>query len=302
MYKLSEIVGKNVVSLYEAKNTGTLVNVLFDKNLTKIKYFEVFSDEDEDISRKFFSPDVVGAMENDAVVIKNCGKMMSRFSIPPVYVPGPVNAAVYNPSGVALGRVTDVTLDGFSVTEINVGDLSFPPSDVLSKSDEILIINDTGEKIRLTPPAKKVPSAKDAPALTVKAHAAEASREAPAVQYPAEYASAAAVSSAPEAEIQLQPEISVKASALPAVEAAERPTGIDVPKKLSGGNVSVTKTPAFDDNKSLGYAFLLGKLVTRTIYRDDGSILFNEGSYIDEEGIEQAGSANKLVQLALHSK
>ena len=37
MYKLSEIVGKNVVSLYEAKNTGTLVNVLCEKDLTKIK-------------------------------------------------------------------------------------------------------------------------------------------------------------------------------------------------------------------------------------------------------------------------
>lgn len=302
MYKLSEIVGKNVVSLYEAKNTGTLVNVLFDKNLTKIKYFEVFSDEDEDISRKFFSPDVVGAMENDAVVIKNCGKMMSRFSIPPVFVPGPVNAAVYNPSGVALGRVTDVTLDGFSVTEINVGELSFAPSDVLSKSDEILIINDTGEKIRLTPPVKKVPSAKEAPAFTVKAHAAEAAPEAPAVQSAAEYAPAAAAERATEPETQPQSEITVKASALPSVDAAEQPANVDVPKKLSGGNVSVTKTPAFDDNKSLGYAFLLGKLVTRTIYRDDGSVLFNEGSYIDETGIEQAGSANKLVQLALHSR
>ena len=53
MYKLSEIIGKNVVSLFEAENTGTLVNVLFDKNLCKIRYFEVFSDEEEDVKRKF---------------------------------------------------------------------------------------------------------------------------------------------------------------------------------------------------------------------------------------------------------
>ena len=157
MYKLSEIIGKSVIGTFEAKNVGTLMNALFDRSLTKIRWFEVLSDDETDAERTYFEPPAVSAMNGDAVMLKNCGKLTGRFSLAPVFVPAPVNAAAYSPTGKALGRVTDLTLDGFSVRSISVGDREFPPEAVLSRSDDVIIINDTGEKIRLVPPKIKVP-------------------------------------------------------------------------------------------------------------------------------------------------
>ena len=48
MYKLSEIIGKSVIGTFEAKNVGTLMNALFDRSLTKIRWFEVLSDDETD--------------------------------------------------------------------------------------------------------------------------------------------------------------------------------------------------------------------------------------------------------------
>ena len=331
MYKLSEIIGKNVVSLFEAENTGTLVNVLFDKNLNKIRYFEVFSDEEEDVKRKFFDPPAVSSLCNDAVVIKNGGRLLSRFSIPPSFIPGPVNAAVYNPFGVALGRVTDVTLDGFNVVEINVGDKSFAPSAVLSKSEEILIINDTDEKIRLVPPVKKIPSPHEAAARTVKINSsmtvtattdesAHVEDNAAAIK-PADTAlSVSVITESAEAEKSTllqenaaEPQArtgEARVTAMPVTqpelkqtkEEVPPPAEVDVYKKIPVENVFVTRAPAAEDNKTPGYAFLIGKKLTRTIMLDDGTVLAAEGSEIDEKTLEKAGSANKLVLLALHSR
>ena len=322
MYKLSEIIGKNVVSLFEAENTGTLVNVLFDKNLCKIRYFEVFSDEEEDVKRKFFDPSAVSSLYNDAVVIKNGGRLLSRFSIPPSFVPGPVNAAVYNPFGVALGRVTDVTLDGFSVVEINVGEKSFAPSKVLSKSEEILIINDTDEKIRLVPPVKKIPSPHESAARTVKVNsAAPSDKEEVTTGADAQNAKNAETSlnepdteketSSPENAdtAQVRP-VEARVTSMPITDAEIKeskeqvtlPSEVDVYKKIPVENVMVTRAPAADDNKTPGYSFLIGKKLTRTLLLDDGTVLADEGSEIDERTLEKAGSANKLVLLALHSR
>ena len=80
------------------------------------------------------------------------------------------------------------------------------------------------------------------------------------------------------------------------------PSEVDVYKKIPVENVMVTRAPAADDNKTPGYSFLIGKKLTRTLLLDDGTVLADEGSEIDEKTLEKAGSANKLVLLALHSR
>ena len=78
MYKLSEIIGKSVIGTFEAKNVGTLMNALFDRSLTKIRWFEVLSDDETDAERTYFEPPAVSAMNGDAVMLKNCGKLTRR--------------------------------------------------------------------------------------------------------------------------------------------------------------------------------------------------------------------------------
>lgn len=276
MYKLSEIIGKSVIGTFEAKNVGTLMNALFDRSLTKIRWFEVLSDDETDAERTYFEPPAVSAMNGDAVMLKNCGKLTGRFSLAPVFVPAPVNAAAYSPTGKALGRVTDLTLDGFSVRSISVGDREFPPEAVLSRSDDVMIINDTGEKIRLVPPKIKVPEPSEATSAEVV--------------ITAETAGAAPGETRAEAPIE-------------ADESPAAPEKIDLPGKIPYSNVSVTKSPATrDDARLAGYAFLIGKLVTKTLTADDGEVLVREGDRVTEVNLRRTEQAGKLVRLALHSR
>lgn len=287
MYKLSEIIGKSVIGTFEAKNVGTLMNALFDRGFSKLRWFEVLGDDETDAERTYFEPPAVSAMDGDAIMLKNCGKLTGRFSLAPVFVSAPVNAAVYSPTGKALGRVTDVTLDGFTVTAINVGDLAFSPDAVLSRSDDVMIVNDTGEKIRLIPPKVKVPEPSEADNATVAINAAE-------TENPADESAPAAV------KVTAMPK--VKTEPAPDTQTAEPGEKIGLPGKVPYSNVSVTKSPATRDARLAGYAFLIGKLVTKTLTSEDGEIVVEAGGRVTESDLKRTEQAGKLVQLALHTK
>ena len=63
MSKISEIISKQVVSLYEAKIVGTVVNVTFDEKLSKLKSFIVI-DEDSEEEYELSFKDVYAEKEN----------------------------------------------------------------------------------------------------------------------------------------------------------------------------------------------------------------------------------------------
>ena len=184
--------------------------------------------------------------------------------------------------------MTDITLDGFSVTEINVGELAFSPDAVLSSSDDVMIVNDTGEKIRLVPPKTRIPD-------------------------PVEAAGIKAVISSAAPKATAMPEVAPSRSAIdgeaePSDETPGGENAPDIPEKpiLPGkipySNVSVTKSPLTGDAKRAGYAFLIGKLVTKTLTADDGGIVVEAGSRVTEDDLSRTEQAGKLVQLALHTK
>ena len=280
MYNLSEVIGKKAIGLYEAAFAGKISDARLDKTLTKIKYFEVIKDGE----RKFFAPECVTEIGSDAVMLKNLGKLSGRFSVPPVFAPSPVGTPVFNQSGNSLGAVTDVTVDGCTVKEIIVSGVGYTPEKILSRSDELIIINDSGKKVRLIPPVTKVPSPETGENITVKTHTVKP--PVPVI--------------VPEQNDKTQ---SAKVTTMPSVDIpVAEPKPVTVPKLLNGDNVSVAASGASDDKRASGYAFLLGKTVTKAIKTDDGAIIFSEGDTVDETGLTAATNANKLVQLALHSR
>ena len=76
MSKISEIISKQVVSLYEAKIVGTVVNVTFDEKLSKLKSFIVI-DENSDEEYELSFKDVYA--EKDSLVIKNQTKLKGVY-------------------------------------------------------------------------------------------------------------------------------------------------------------------------------------------------------------------------------
>ena len=74
MSKISEIISKQVVSLYEAKFVGTVSNVVFDEKLSKLKSFIVL-EENEDRELELSIKDVFYFKDN--IVVKNQDKLKS---------------------------------------------------------------------------------------------------------------------------------------------------------------------------------------------------------------------------------
>ncbi len=149
MQKLSELIGKKVLSLYEAREEGTLISCQLNPSLTKISYFELVSEEND--ASLFFSPSALFAL-SECAVLKNSALLSSRSKLTLSSVPCPINFPVYSPFGKSLGFVSDLIIEQSEVKAIEVGEKSFAPSAVLRRGEELLIINDGEEKIKLTPP------------------------------------------------------------------------------------------------------------------------------------------------------
>lgn len=267
MYKLSEILGKKAIALYEATELGEVQGVLLDKTLTKIRYFSVKPKNDND-AVLFFPCASVASLSFDALALKNKSRGVNRFSLPQVYASVPLGKTVYSHEGKLYGRITEVQAEGSDVVSISAGDFTFEPACVLSSSDEILIVNDGTARVRLVPPVTAVPKPENAVQATVYTGTSPS--------------------------IPSNGETVDTTEELPAQPAISEPTA---PKK--GSVTAAAVSPG--DNKEIGYSFLIGRVASRSITGNNGAII-TEGETITKEHLALARSSDKLVQLALHSK
>lgn len=264
MNKLTDILQKKVISVFEAQNVGVIADILFDKKLNAVKYLLVRRDSADDVSEKYIPFKEAGALFADAVTVKNLSKVLTRWSIAPVYERSPLSLPVYNHEGKALGQVDEVVFEGVTVTSILVGERQFSPDCILSKSDEMIVLNDGEDKIKLTPPPKMPKVSRHAPkTVTVS--------------------------------------VGAKPPAPPETANSDTPNDIRVPVRIGEDKTSVTKTPPEGDVKQTGYAFLIGKTMTKPI-SDENGLLIDADGIIDEDTVKRAKQANKLVHLALYSR
>ncbi len=149
MRKISEFLGKPLISLADAACIGFVSNVWFDCKLKKAKLVEVVNDEGEP-ERVFLPFDKIVA-DADAAVLKSGNGGLPEPTA--TAVPCPINRPCFNISGEALGTLTDVTLDGAAVLELVCGDKTFTPNELLTVGKTLCILNDTGKPYKL--PAKK---------------------------------------------------------------------------------------------------------------------------------------------------
>ncbi len=253
MFKLSEMLNKDVIGLYEAKRVGRISGALFDKDLKRLKYFELTSPD----GRAYFAPKEIFGCGKDAVTLKNLSGVIDRYALPPTYTDALIGRAAYTPNGDLIGSIGDVTADGTRVIGITVGESELAPEKLLSVSDDMVIFAE-GERFRLVPPKKRTSTPKTAAKPTTE------------------------TAETVETVMPEQKQTAVQT--------------VDVPVRVS------SETRPEDVGRAMGYAFLLGKIVTRTVMGDNGVVVAAEGSVIDEKKLTAAEQAGKLVQLALHSR
>lgn len=156
MYRVSDLLSKPLITLADARYEGTVGNIYFDNRLRRGKYIELF-DEDENPEQRFVELNKVN-IGVDAAVIAHDGYLTCEWNSElDNLAPNPINASAYNPDGKSLGRVTDVLMDGTTVTGFEVSGVVMPADTLLSYSKNLLIFNDTGKPVKLAKPKPKIP-------------------------------------------------------------------------------------------------------------------------------------------------
>ncbi len=134
MCKLSEIIGKNALSLWDATSLGKIKNAVCDAGLKKITALETENGN-------FFPVSEVVAFGADTIVVS------SYSSSPNEGLPFPINTLVYTVSGTLWGAVYDLEFKGDKIISVLVPDNKFDGSKIVSRSDELIIVNDGNKRI-----------------------------------------------------------------------------------------------------------------------------------------------------------
>ena len=99
MQKLSDLIGKKVLSLFDAKEEGTLISCYLSPALDKIVYFEIVCEEND--TSLFFSTNALFSID-ECVMLKNSSFLSPRSGLSLLNVACPINLPVYSPQGKTL--------------------------------------------------------------------------------------------------------------------------------------------------------------------------------------------------------
>jgi len=144
MKKVSDILGKNIISIFEGKKIGIIGNAAFDKKLKKLKSLIIYDDDSENIDR-LLVPAACIALEGNAIMIKNLEKVTHDFVEEDC---NPMNAGVYNLNGDFLGKVNEILIDeeSLSIHSLEVEGASFLQEQIVSSDFKTIVIKNTGEE------------------------------------------------------------------------------------------------------------------------------------------------------------
>ncbi len=145
MYKVTNIISKPVINLYNGMCEGTVKNICFDTELKRAKHLILFNDsEDEEVLLDITKVFCIG---DSAITIKNNSGITPLIFAPRVVYNNPINNIVYSLEGNYLGQVKDVILStNFKIEEISVGDATYDSKSVISYNNDNLVINSSGIK------------------------------------------------------------------------------------------------------------------------------------------------------------
>ena len=320
MIQLSELIGKELICLKTASAVGTIGNVVFDKRLRTAKYLQILNGGDTEPEVQYAELRRVKGLTSDACTVNYTSSVFCRWNRPFAGVVSPINCACFNQDGRLLGRVRDIFLepDSKAVTTILVDETEYSPCRLLSYSDQMLILNDSGKPIRLAAPkTQRVPKVTKSE-VRVKVHEAprNAGQKIQKTAEPQKYAADLLLTDAKnetkrtgatrenDGQKHERRGDTLKATLPPPLAPPDSTDArIGLPARIPPENTEVSRSPqAKPQALNPAYAFLLGKTLSRPILSADGSIIIPEKTVITEETILQARRHEKLVHLALYAE
>lgn len=147
MYKVSDLLGKPLLSLCEAKFLGTIANIYFDAKMSKGTFLKLYTLEDE---IAFLPLIKLMNIQNDAAVVKNEDGITENGE----GLVNPINSLAFNQDGKSLGVVNDIIMDGSKVMAFVIDGKETGAVNLISAGN-LLVFNDTGKPVKLKPTVRR---------------------------------------------------------------------------------------------------------------------------------------------------
>ena len=154
--KASELIGSRVLALDTAKICGIICDIIPSPDYKKIPAVEVLMEDENDCEKKYLELKKCMGFREGTITVKRASDLVMCYSAP---ASSPINLPAYGENGENYDRVSDVvTDDKRNVIALNVSEKSFPPADILSYSEELIVFRLPGSKTRISKQKKKIPS------------------------------------------------------------------------------------------------------------------------------------------------
>lgn len=282
MKRVSDFLGKPVLSLYESVTVGIVKDVIFDKSFKKLKWVVLFSENEFEEEQIVNVTDIFSFGEG-AIVIKNnaCIEMNNTTMDEPN---NPINNRVYTAQGRYVGTVEDVEIDEKNnIVGICLSDKStFDLGKVVTSGKDAMIIQEEGKEIRLANFRKR-----GVPLSTTSRQKVEIMQE-------------------EEVEISDEENNTVgedeTAQSYIEGDQKETPQGTivtpikQIRKRVILEENSMPKKATTNDN------FLLNRKVEKNIYSFNNELIIRKNARVTDKVILIAKTHSKLRELTLYSK
>ncbi len=286
MRKITDYLGKPVLSVFESSTQGIVKDVLFDKNFKKLKFIVLF--EDNDIQEdKFVAVSDIYSMGENAIVLKNNSVIESQ-SILTDEIANPINNSAYTTSGTFLGVVKNADIDDkFNLMGITLnGGQTIDISNILTSGNDTLFVQDQNSFVKLANFKKKTISMPSqnikVSILTEQSQSLAEAPTAPATSEQDTENSAVLPANQPE---NTTPE-----------DLAQPPVEPIKPKRTVLLQSSCLPTQSTTKNN-----FLIGRKVQKNIYSFNHELIIKKNTKINEKIILLAKSHSKFKELSLNS-
>ena len=151
MARISELISKYVISLYNGKIEGIIENVLFNYETGKAKYLVVFNLNDE--ATYVLPVSKIYLIGNDAIAIRNSSALHLYESreLELIELCNPINSSAFKINGDLLGTVTEVELDEkYFISKIIINnDKEIEKKSIAIFNEKIVIVYDKNSKINI---------------------------------------------------------------------------------------------------------------------------------------------------------
>lgn len=282
MKKISDFLGKPVLSLYESVTQGIVKDLIFDKNFKKLKYIVMFDDNEFQEEKVINVADIYSYGEN-ALIIKNnaCIELKSAIQSE---VSNPINNRAYTTLGKFLGIVTDVVLDDKqNISQVELDNTNMIEiKQVVTSGKDAMFIQDEDNLVKLCNfKSKSITNSQQNKKIKVQILAEQKEIDEDTTQ-----------------EIATEPSQLENLTTEPILAKQEDAKEIEPIKPRKKIELNENCLPVKTTSKN---NFLIGRKVLKNIYSFNHELIIKKNTRISEKTILNAKSHSKLKELALYS-